>query len=99
MLQGHLNAAFPYLKGAYEKDGMRLSMRACCDRTRGNGFKLKEVRFSIDKREKVFVMRMVRHCKKLPREAVYQWKCSRSGWMGLWATLSSERCSCPGGWN
>jgi len=28
------------------------------------------------------------------------WKCSRPGWMGLWATWSSGRCPCPwqGGW-
>ena len=23
------------------------------------------------------------------------WKCSRPGWMGLWATWSSGRCPCP----
>jgi len=29
------------------------------------------------------------------------WKCSRPGWMGLWATWSSGRCPCLwyGGWN
>ncbi|KAK4823960.1 hypothetical protein QYF61_008346 [Mycteria americana] len=42
-LQEDLIAAFQYLKGAYEKDGDRLFSRACCDRTRGNGFKLKRV--------------------------------------------------------
>jgi len=39
-LQGDLTAAFQYLKGAYNKDGDKLFSRACCDRTRGNGFKL-----------------------------------------------------------
>jgi len=38
-LQGGLLAAFQYLKGAYRKDGDRLFSRACCSRTRGNGFK------------------------------------------------------------
>ncbi|KAK4810958.1 hypothetical protein QYF61_013366 [Mycteria americana] len=42
-LQGDLIAAFQYIKGAYKKDGERLFSRACSDRTRGNGFKLKEV--------------------------------------------------------
>ena len=42
-LQGDLIAAFQYFKGAYKKDGDRLFSGACCDRTRGNGFKLKEV--------------------------------------------------------
>ncbi|KFW12337.1 hypothetical protein N327_02948, partial [Fulmarus glacialis] len=43
-LRGDLIAAFQYLKGAYKKDGGKLFIRACCDRTRGNGFKLKESR-------------------------------------------------------
>ncbi|KAK4815138.1 hypothetical protein QYF61_017579 [Mycteria americana] len=39
-LRGDLLAAFRYLKGAYKKDGDRDFSRACCERTRGNGFKL-----------------------------------------------------------
>ncbi|KAK4826541.1 hypothetical protein QYF61_010061 [Mycteria americana] len=42
-LWGDLVAAFQYLKGAYKKAGEGLFTRACSDRTRGNGFKLKEV--------------------------------------------------------
>jgi len=38
-LQGDLRAAFQYLKGAYRKDGDRYFSRACCNRTRSNGFK------------------------------------------------------------
>ncbi|KAK4824807.1 hypothetical protein QYF61_019475 [Mycteria americana] len=41
-LWGNFIVAFQYLKGAYKKDGDRLFRRACCDRTKGNGFKLKE---------------------------------------------------------
>jgi len=41
-LQEDLIAAFQYLKEAYRKDGEGLFTRTCSDRTRGNGFKLKE---------------------------------------------------------
>jgi len=39
-LWGDLIAAFQYLKGTYKKDEDRLFSRACCDRTKGNVFKL-----------------------------------------------------------
>jgi len=44
-LQGELIAIFQSLKGAYKKAGEGLFTRSCSDRTRGNGFKLKEGRF------------------------------------------------------
>ncbi|KAK4817443.1 hypothetical protein QYF61_015598 [Mycteria americana] len=37
-LWGDLITAFQYLKGAYRKVGDRLFSKACCDRTRSNGF-------------------------------------------------------------
>jgi len=40
-LQEDLTAAFQYLKGPYRKDGENIFSRACCDRTRSNGFKLR----------------------------------------------------------
>ena len=41
-LRAHLIAAFQYLKGGNKKAGDKLFSRACSDRTRGNGFELKE---------------------------------------------------------
>jgi len=69
-LQGDFIAAFQYLKGAYRKDGKGLFTRVCSDRTRGNSSKLKEGRFRLDIRKKLFTMRVVRHWNRLPRETV-----------------------------
>jgi len=43
-----LIAAFQCLKGAYRKEGANLFSRACCNRTRSSGFKLRESRFRLD---------------------------------------------------
>ncbi|KFV39002.1 hypothetical protein N341_09310, partial [Tyto alba] len=68
--QGDLIAAFLYLKEAYKKAGEGRFTRACSDRTRGNGFKLKDGRFRLYVREKFFTMMVVKHWNRLPREAV-----------------------------
>ena len=65
-----LSAPFQCLKGAYKKDGEGLLTRTYRDRTRGNGFKVKEGRFRVDIRKKFFTMRVVEHWHRLPREVV-----------------------------
>jgi len=69
-LQGDLRAAFQYLKPAYRKDGENLFSKACCNRTRSNGFKLREGRFRLDIRKNFFTMRVVKHWNRLLREVV-----------------------------
>ncbi|GAB0189027.1 hypothetical protein GRJ2_001368000 [Grus japonensis] len=76
-LRGDLIVATQYLKGAYKKDEDRLFSRACSDRTRGNGFKLKESRFILDRRKTFFYDEG--GCPE-------KWKHSRSGWTGIRAT-------------
>jgi len=69
-LRGDLIAAFWYLKGVYKKYGDKLFSRVCCDRTRGNGFKLNEGSFRLGRRKKFFTLKVLRHWHRLPREAV-----------------------------
>jgi len=78
-------AAFQYLESAYKKAMEGCFITARSNRTRGNGFKLEEGRFRLGIRKKPFAVRMVRHCNRLPREAVDAppWRHSRPGWTGL----------------
>jgi len=69
-LWGHLIAAFQYLKGACRKDGEYLFSKTCCDRTRSNGFMLREGRFSLDVRKKFLTIRAVKQWNRFPREVV-----------------------------
>jgi len=69
-LQGYRFAAFQYLKGAYKKDRENLLSKACCDRTRSNGFKPRQGRVRLDIRKKFCTMRVVKPWNRLPREVI-----------------------------
>ena len=81
--------AFQYLKGAYRKACEGLFTRVYSDRTRGNGFKLKEGRFRLDLRKKFFTVRVVRRWHRLPREAVAapSLEVSKARLDGAWSNL------------
>ena len=84
-LWGDPRVAFQHLKEGYEKEEDRPFSRICCDRTRGNGFELKEGRFRLDIRKKRFTVRVVRHWNRATCSS-NPWRLSRQGWIRLWAT-------------
>jgi len=69
-LRRELISDFQYLKEAYRKAGEEHFIRAFNNRMRRNGFKLEESRFSLDIRKKLFTVKLVSHCNRLPREVV-----------------------------
>ena len=60
MLQEDLRAAFWYLKGGYKKTQGGGFIKASSDRTRGNGFKVKENRYKLTIK-KFLTVSLMRH--------------------------------------
>ena len=61
-----LTVGFQYLKEAYVKAGEGLFNREHSDRTKSNGFQLKDNRLRLDTRRKFFTWSMVRHWYRMP---------------------------------
>ena len=69
-LRGGLIVAFQYLKGVHKQEGDGLFTWVDSNRTRRNGFKLRQGRFRLDIRKKFFHTEGGEALNRLPKEAV-----------------------------
>ena len=100
-LQGVLRVTFQYLQGSCRKERDRHFSRVCCDRTKGNGFKVKDGKLSLNAGKQIFAIRVGGTGTCCPERWWMHdpWKHSRSGWMRLWAPVwDVDVCSLQRSW-
>lgn len=76
-----------------------LFVKACGERTRCNGFKLKGGQLYFSHKQSIFLQwRWLTRLFRLWRKIwmLHSWKYSRKGWVGLWPAWKSERISQQG---
>jgi len=69
-LQRDVIVVFQCLNGGCKKEVDRIFSRVCCDRTREKNFRLTEGRLRLPVWKKSFIVRVVRHLSRSPRNVV-----------------------------